>query len=387
MAHRVHLSRPMYEHLKRSVLFATVLLTLAAGCKKKAPPAAAADNTIKIGASDYVIAVQQRITTGPKLSGTLAAESEADVRAEIAGPLLDVAVREGDRVAKGKLLARINPGAISAQQGAQSAGIASLRNNLALAQKDLNRQESLFKAGIVARATVEAARQQVDIARNQLAQAQAASATTTVQAGNATVEAPIGGVVSKRWVSEGDVVQVGATLFTIIDPQTMQLEADVAADSLQDIKVGTPIEFSVQGLDGKLFIGRIARVNPEADPATRQIKVFAAIPNEAGALASGLFAEGRLRNLSRIGVIVPAAAIDHRMTTPAVTRVRNGAVEHFAVVLGVIDDQNDKVEIRSGVSPGDVLLIGTSQQIAPGTRVELPAAAAQAGDPAGDSIQ
>jgi hypothetical protein len=108
--------------------------------------------------------------------------------------------------------------------------------------------------------------------------------------------------------------------------------------------------------------------------------VFAEIPNPQGALASGLFAEGRMRNLSRVGVIVPAAAIDHRMTTPAVSRVRAGVVEHFTVVLGVIDDQNDKVEIRNGVSPGDVLLVGASQQIAPGTRVELPPAAAQAGD-------
>jgi membrane fusion protein (multidrug efflux system) len=387
VAHCVHLPRAMYAYSKRSVLFVAIVLSVAGGCRKKAPPATAAEGTIKIGASDYVVAVQQRITTGPTLSGSLTAETEANVRAEIAGPLLDVAVREGDRVAKGKLLARINPGAISAQQGSQAAGIASLRNNVALAQKDLNRQESLFRAGIVARATVEAARQQVDIARNQLAQAQAQSATTTVAAGNATVEAPISGVVSKRWVSEGDVVQVGATLFTIIDPQTMQLEADVAADSLQDIRIGTPIEFSVQGLDGKLFIGRIARVNPAADPATRQIKVFAEIPNENGALASGLFAEGRLRNLSRVGVIVPAAAIDHRMTTPAVTRVRNGLVEHFAVTLGVIDDQNDKVEIRGGVSPGDVLLIGASQQIAPGTRVELPAAAGQPGGTPGDVPQ
>jgi RND family efflux transporter MFP subunit len=350
-------------------------------CRRKAAPPAADDGVIKIGANDYVIAVQQRITTGPTLSGTLAAATEANVRAEIPGPLLDVNVQEGDRVAKGRLLARINPAAVTAQQGAQATGVASLRTNLALAQKELDRQQALFRSGIVARATVEAARQQVEIARSQLAQAQGQSATTAVQAGNASVEAPISGVVTKRWVSEGDVVQVGATLFTIIDPQTMQLEAAVAADNLQDIRVGTPIEFSVQGLDGKLFTGRIARVNPEADPATRQIKVFAEIPNEAGALASGLFAEGRLRNLSRIGVIVPSAAIDHRMTTPAVTRVRRGVVEHFAVELGVIDDQNDKVELRGGgVEPGDVLLVGASQQIAPGTRVELPAAAQQAGD-------
>jgi RND family efflux transporter MFP subunit len=363
-------------------LFLTLtLLSLGAvACRRKAADSTPEAAVIKIGASDYVIARQQRITSGPTLSGSLRAQTEANVRAEIPGPVLDVNVQEGDRVTQGKLLARINPGAVTAQQQSSATAISSASNNLALAQKELARQQSLFRAGIVARATVDVARQQVDSARAQLAQLQGQGAATAVQAGNATVEAPISGIVSKRWISEGDVVPVGATLFTIIDPQTMQLEAAVGADSLTEIKVGTPLQFTVQGLDGMVFTGRIARVNPVADPATRQIKVFAEIPNPTGGLASGLFAEGRLQNLTRIGVVVPSAAIDHRMTTPAVTRVRANRVEHFAVVLGVVDDQNDRVEITSGVQAGDVLLVGGAQQIAPGTHVELPPAAQAAGD-------
>jgi RND family efflux transporter MFP subunit len=366
---------------QKCVLFLLVAVALAS-CKRGAPQPAAADTAAKIGANDYVIARHERITTGPTLSGNLSAQTEANVRAEVAGPLVDVRVNEGERVTKGELLARIGPGAINAQQSSQASAISSLRNNVALAQKELARQQSLFRSGIVAKATVDAARAQVDSARAQLAQAQAQSATTNEQSRDTTVEAPISGVVTKRWVSQGDVVQIGATLLTIIDPAEMQLEAAVAADNLQDLRVGTPIEFQVQGFDGKVFGGRIARVNPEADPTTRQIKVFAEIPNNSGALASGLFAQGRLQNFTRVGVIVPAAAIDHRMTTPAVTRVRNNVVEHFNVVLGVVDDQNDRVEIREGVSEGDVLLVGAAQELTPGTRVELPAAAQQAGDTA-----
>jgi RND family efflux transporter MFP subunit len=367
--------------LKQTCAF--LLLLLAVDCKRSAAPAAdAAAAVVKIGANDFVVARTQPITTGPVISGTLAAATDANVRAEVPGPVLDVRVQEGERVQKGQLLARIGAGAISAQQSSQSTAISSLRNNLALAQRELDRQQSLFRAGIAAKAQVDVSRQQVDAARAQLAQAQGQIATTNVQASNTTVEAPLSGVVTKRWVSEGDVVQVGATLYTIIDPQTMQLEAGVAADSLQDIRVGTPIEFTIQGIDGKTFVGRIARVNPEADPATRQIKVFAEIPNANGALASGLFAQGRIRSVTGVGVIAPSAAIDRRMTTPAVTRVRSGVVEHVTIVLGVIDDQNDRVEIRQGVNAGDVLLVGAAQQIAPGTHVELPAAAQQAGDAA-----
>jgi RND family efflux transporter MFP subunit len=368
----------------RCRLLPLLLLVLSfADCKRRgAAPEAAGDTAAKIGANDTVIARTEQIATGPVISGTLAAATEANVRAEVPGPVLDVRVDEGQRVARGTLLARIGPGAISAQQSSQAAAISSLRNNVALAQRELDRQQSLYRAGIAAKAQVDVARQQVDSARAQLAQAQAQIATTNVQASNTTVEAPLTGVVTKRWVSEGDVVQVGATLFTIIDPQTMQLEAGVAADSLQEIRAGTPIEFTVQGIDGKTFVGRIARVNPAADPATRQIKVFAEIPNQNGALASGLFAQGRIRSVSRVGVVVPSAALDGRKTTPAVTRVTSGVAEHLPVVLGVIDDQTDRVEIRQGVNPGDILLVGSAQQLAPGTRVDLPAAARQAGDTA-----
>lgn len=366
---------------KWSWVFLVVLL-FPVSCKRKAGAPAATDAVVKIGANDYVIARRERITTGPTLSGTLAAETEAMVRAEVAGPLVELRVDEGERVTKGQLLARIGPGAINLQQSSQAAAIASLRNNVALAEKELARQQSLFRSGIVAKATVDVARQQVDAARAQVSQAQAQSAATSEQSRDTTVEAPISGVVTKRWVSQGDVVQVGATLLTIIDPKAMQLEAALPADNLQEIRIGTPIEFQVQGFDDKVFVGRIARVNPQADPTTRQIKVFAEIPNTTGALASGLFAEGRLQNLSRIGVIVPSAAIDRRMTTPSVTRARGGVIEHFAIVLGVVDDQNDRAEIRQGVEVGDVLLVGSAQQLAPGTRVELPAAAQQAGDAA-----
>jgi RND family efflux transporter MFP subunit len=365
--------------VKRSFLMFLVLAL--AFCRRGAAPAPA-DNVVQIGANDYVIAQQQQITTGPVISGTLAAATEANVRAQVSGPVVDIRADEGQRVTKGELLARIGPEAISAQQQSQSAAITSLRNNLGLAQKELARQRSLFRSGIVAKAQVEVAQQQVDAAKAQLAQAQTQIATTNVAASNTTVEAPLTGVMSKRSVSEGDVVQIGATLFTIIDPQTMQLEAGVPADNLQDIRVGTPIRFNIQGLDGRVFAGSIARVNPEADPATRQIKIFAEIPNPKGALANGLFAQGRVSTVSQVGVIVPSAAIDRRMTTPAVTRVRNNVIEHFPVVLGLIDDQNDRVEIRQGVNPGDVLLVGAAQEIAPGTRVQLPANALQAGDTA-----
>ena len=354
-------------------------LLLIAACRKKAPEAAA-PAAVKIGAQDFTVAKRDRITTGPTLSGSLAAQTEANLRAQIAGQVLEVNAQEGDRVAQGKLMARIDPGAFGVAASSAQTAVTSARAALANAQKEQQRQEELARSGIVARRDVEVARTAAANARAQLAQAVAQASSTNVQAGNATVEAPISGIVSKREVSKGDIVQVGTTMFTIVDLRTLQLEASIPAEHLVEIQAGTPVQFTVQGLDNKVFAGRISRINPAADPTTRQIQVFAEIPNASGALATGLFAEGRVENLTRIGVVVPAAAVDRRMTTPAVSRIRNNRVEHVPVVLGIIDEENDRIEIRQGVDPGDILLVGAAQQLTPGTPVELPAGAKASDD-------
>lgn len=362
---------------RRIVLF----LLLFAACRKKAPEAAA-PAAVKIGAQDYVVAKRDRITTGPTLSGSLNAQTEANVRAQVPGQVLEVNAQEGERVEQGKLLARIDPGAFGVAASSAQTAVTSARAALANAQKEQQRQEELARAGIVAKRDVEVARTATANARAQLAQAVAQASSTNVQAGNATVEAPISGIVSKRQVSKGDIVQVGATLFTVVDLRTLQLEASIPAEHLVNIQVGTPVQFTVQGLDNKVFEGRIARVNPAADPTTRQIEVFAELPNTSGALATGLYAEGRVENLTRIGVVVPSAAVDRRMTTPAVSRIRNNRVEHVPVLLGIIDESTDRIEIRQGVQPGDILLVGAAQQLTPGTPVQLPAGAQVAGDQA-----
>src|SRR5512142_2361377 len=141
-----------YAVKRTSVLLS--LLIVAFACRRHGAPAGNANDVVKIGANDYVIARLQQISTGPVISGTLAAATEANVRAQVGGPLLDVRVDEGQRVRKGELLARIGPEALNAQQASQSAAVASLRNNLALAERELGRQQSLYRAGIAAKAHV-----------------------------------------------------------------------------------------------------------------------------------------------------------------------------------------------------------------------------------------
>ena len=96
------------------------------------------------------------------------------------------------------------------------------------------------------------------------------------------MKAPFSGIVSARQVSAGDIVQIGAMLYTVVNPATMRLEASVPADQLSAVHVGAPVDFSVNGYPGRAFTGRITRINPVADPATRQVRIIASLPNASG---------------------------------------------------------------------------------------------------------
>jgi len=251
------------------------------------------------------------------------------------------------------------------------AAVATAQSSLNLAQREAERQRVLAQVGAVAEREAETAQQQTAAARAQLAQARAQLASAQKQLGNTRVVAPFDGVVSERPASAGDVVQPGTAVYTVVDPDSLQLEASVPTERLSDLRIGAPVRLGVNGYPGRVFEGRIARINPSADPATRQVRIYVEIPNAANALVAGLFAEGRVTSETRTGLVLPAEAIDRRMQKPAVLRVRNGKVERVEVLIGLTDEEKQRVEVRQGVQAGDVVLLGAAQQLAPGTPVKL----------------
>lgn len=333
---------------------------------------------VVLGRENVYVVSPEEIATGPALSGTLAAEREARVNAEIGGLVQRVMAETGQTVRAGQPLARIDAAAIRDQVLSTESAVRSAQQQVALAQRNVERNTTLAAAGAVAERDLETSRNTLASAQAQLANARAQRASAQEQLGRTTVNAPISGVVSERPVSAGSVVQVGAPLFVVVDPASMQLEASVPAAELGQVRIGAPVRFTVTGYPGQTFTGTVQRINPAADPVTRQVPVTVSIPNEQGTLVSGLFAEGRVQAQAREGIVVPASAVDERGVQPAVVRVRGGVVERVPVTLGMRDPDGDRVEITSGVAAGDTLLVGAALGTTPGTRVNVRAGGAAA---------
>ena len=327
-----------------------------------------------VGKEGIVVATSGDIRTGPAISGTMTPQQAATLRSEISGPIVQTYVEQGQSVKRGQALVHIDDTAIrDALLSTQSAG-RSAKLVLDNATRDAEREQRLETAGAVAPRDVEAAQRTLASAQAGMADAQSRLAAARQQLDKATFRAPFDGLVSERPVNAGDVVQPGTAIVTVVNPASMRLEGSVPAEQLSMLKTGTPVLFTVNGYGSQTFTGRIDRINPTADPATRQVRVYVTIPNEKSTLVGGLFADGHVATESRQGIMVPTSSVDERGISPIVLRIKNGTVESVPVQLGIRDNASEQVELRAGVSAGDTLLTNAAQGLAPGTKVRITAA-------------
>ena len=361
---------------------AAALLLFATACKGgDEAEASPADEAVTVSTENITVVSAERLESGPSISGTLTPEQSASIRAEIGGSVLATYVEAGQRVAKGMRLAKIDDAGIQDSYLSARSNVTSAQSSADIAKREEERANTLLAAGAIAEREVEGARRANIAAQAQLADARSRLALAEKQLSNTVVTAPFAGIVSERRVSGGDVVSPGGEMFTVVDPTSMRLEASVPAEQLSVVRIGLPVSFTVTGYKDRVFQGKITRINPTADELTRQVRIYASIPNSGQALVGGLFAEGRVAAESHVGPSVPMTAIDEAGTTPAVMRIRNGTVERVDVTLGVRDASTERVELLSGVAVGDTLLVGSARRITPNTPVKITSPDAPAARP------
>ncbi|SRR5579883_7592 len=376
MNHRTIISHLLSARAKSVALSLLVVMSFAvAACKKAAPPLPPA--VVQVGPESYAVAMEGTIESGPTISGTLVPRDQAIVRAQISGSVLRVMVDQGRPVSAGQVIATIDNSALTDAVTSAKNAVVNAENTLEVAKREQERQESLLKAGAISQQSVDQARRNTVASEAGVAQAKAQLASAAKQLAYATVRAPFSGIVSEKSVSVGDVVQQGTAMFTIVDPSTLELQGTVPADAIGYVHVGLPIHFDVTGYPGHQFTGTITRINPTADPMTRQVRIYAEIPNKGQALVAGLYAEGRIASVQKTTLVVPLDAVDHKLITPAAIKLDHGVVTRVPVGLGAVDQKNNLIEITSGLAAGDTILRGSSRDIALGTKARTISAVKQ----------
>lgn len=367
--------RTVVRTVLSSIAGAAIIVALtvgAQGCSRSAaaetaPPAP----VVTLVAEDLATVDRRDLGMGTVITGTLTARRHAVVRAEVGGAVMATYADRGTQVAAGAPLVRIEGRAIRDAQIAAAAEVRSDEDALGLANRRLTRSQSLLTGGAISADEVEDARQALTAIEAKVAASRARLSSANEAVARTIVRAPFAGIVSARPVNDGDIVESGNALFELLDPTTMYVESAVPASDIGTVRVGAPVEFNVTGYPGRTFTGRIERINPAADPATRQVPVFIAIQNGDGKLVAGLFAEGHIAPNGGPTLIVPGAAIELTNGAAAVVRFAGGHIERRPVQTGRHDTDGTLVEIRTGLALGDTVVLGVSRSLPTGTAARV----------------
>lgn len=387
--------------LAAGVLCAAVLST---GCSS-GTPAAAAEAPPQPTAVETARVESRTIQRQLRVTGTLLADEQAEVSAEVSGRVTATPVERGSRVAAGALLVRIsasetsaqlqeaeaNAGQIEARLGL-SAGqpfdprrvpeVMNAQASLDLAEAEFSRIRSLLDQKVVSqaefdqrRSQVEAARQQYQVALNAAEQSyrslQAARARVSLankSVSDTAVRAPFAGLVAERAVSIGDYVTKGTRVATVVSTDPLRVELSVPEQAVALVKVGQPVRLTVDAYPGEEFAATVRFVSPALRIDQRALTVEAIAANRDGRLKPGLFTSALIQQGSATpAVVVPATAVETVSGTSRVYVVKDGKAEERIVTLG--ERVGDAVEITSGLTAGESVASDPRGRIADGMPV------------------
>ncbi len=287
------------------------------------------------------------------LTGSLAPLTEATVKAKVAGELVAVAVREGESVKQGQMLAKIDLTEVQARVAAREADVAAAKAQLVWAEKNRAQQKALLDKAFISQSAFDNIQSNHDVAAAKLRASDAELVMARKSLGDAVLVAPFSGIVSLRHVQPGERVALDAKVVSIVDLSRLQLEAAVPPGAIGQVRVGQAMNFRVEGFGEREFDGRIERINPAATAGSRSISVYAVIDNREGLLRGGMFAQGAL-TLSSIGgaLAVPASAVREEIGQTFVYVIEEGVVKKKNVKVGA-PDAAGRVQVLAGVVAGD----------------------------------
>lgn len=346
----------------------------AAGCSRASEGTAAAQGRPAMAVEVATVAPGE-IVEAVEVVGVLTPKFSAEVRSEFTAVVAEVFVTQWVRVRKGQPLARLDTKEGEAHVAAARAALLEAKVRQAQAARELKRAERLREVGLLTAQGLDEARSAHEAATAGVAAAEAQLALAETRLHKAVIRAPFDGVVAKRWVSPGDLVEnMGSPrpLFTIVDPRVLELTATLPSSQLPRLAVGQVVEFTTDAVPGFTFTGTVAHINPLVDAASRSVQVIAEVPNPDERLRGGLFVKGRVRGGVRQGLQVPQAALREwvaERSSGEVLVVVDGVVQARRVVTGAVLD--GAIEVVEGLQAGEEVVTRGGFNVQPGDRVTV----------------
>lgn len=333
----------------------------------------------ELAASDVVRVKALALQQTASVSGALKALQTVAIKARVAGEVQGLGKREGDSVAAGEVVARIDPAESQArvrqaEQQAESA-LAQVR----IAQRTQANNQALVQQGFISGTALDTSQANLAAAEANHRAALAALDIARKGLGDTVLRSPIAGQIAVRAVQNGERVGLDARVVEVVDLSAFEVEAALTPADAASVQVGQAARLQIEGL-AQPVDGRVVRINPSVQAGSRSVLVYLRLPAVAG-MRQGLFARGDIVAGSQQALAVPASAVRNDRPAPYVQVVRDGVVRHV-----VLPDTGAPRGLHDGVpqqavpmlTEGAVVLAASAGAMRDGTQVKLPAPAPSA---------
>jgi RND family efflux transporter MFP subunit len=357
-----------------------VLVLLALGAGRTLVSRMANAKALETGTTDRaVVYVKTTVAQGRDadqtlaLPGTLQGQVQAPIAARATGYVKRWTKDIGARVEKGELLAEIETPEIDQQLTQAVATREQAASSLELAKSTMARWEDLRKKDVVSQQELDERRSGAAQAVANLAAAEANMQRLRQTEGFKRVVAPFAGVITRRNVDVGDLIDAGSTgraLFVLTQSDPLRVYVNVPQSYAQLIKSGQQVVVTQAELRGQSFKGKVARTGASIDAATRTMQVEIALPNPDGTLLPGAYVQVQLPLQSNRSMAIPSNALLIRAEGISVALVDpQGNVKLQPIKIG--RNLGDTVEVLDGIKTADVLVLNPSDSIATGDKVAV----------------
>jgi RND family efflux transporter MFP subunit len=342
---------------------------------------------------ELTAASRANLTEHVTIVGNLIGAATVEVVPRVSGRLQSINVRLGDPVRKGQTLARVEDEEAREQvkQAEASFAVASAtirerEADLKFAEINLERSRSLYNRQLLPRQSMDdaearsqASAAQLELARAQFAQARSRLEELRIGLTNTTITSPVDGFIGRRMVDPGAFVGPNSPVVSVVDIHLVRMVANVVERDLRRITPGLAADVEVDAFPNEIFKGRVARIAPVLDPATRTAEMEVEVPNPGFRLKPGMYARVRFVVDHRPNALtVPRnAVVDLEGQRGVFIAQPDSTVKFQRVTTGL--EEEELIEVRTGLDEGMKVVTTGAGALRDGDRVLLPAARAQGG--------
>jgi RND family efflux transporter MFP subunit len=318
------------------------------------------------------------------LTGSLKPKEQVDVMPKSTGRVESIKVHVGDTVKVGDLIAELDREELDQQVRRAEAAIQVSRATmlqrkaeLANSETMLSRAAQLQKDGLISPQDYEMQQTETEVVRSQLSLAEAQMSQTEadlrelkIRLDQTRILAPINGQIATRHADVGALMGPTNPIVRIVNLQTLVTAANVPERNIGKLRIGNEAIVRVDAFGGREFVGRIARISPVLDAATRSANIEIEISNPGNLLKAEMFARVELDLASRREmVLIPREALVYRGTQSGIYLIRNDRPEFRAIETGI--SEGGKIEVLSNLEPGTVIVGRGSTMIGESDRIRV----------------